>query len=44
MPLRGIAQPQIAERLRPLLDDARLERLDVIPGVNRTTIENVMER
>jgi transposase len=33
---------RIAERLRPLLDDARLERLDAIAGVNRTTIENVV--
>jgi transposase len=33
---------RIAEQLRPLLDDARLERLDAIPGVNRTTIENVV--
>jgi transposase len=33
---------RIAERLRPLLDDARLKRLDAIPGVNRTTIENVV--
>jgi transposase len=33
---------RIAERLGPLLDDARLERLDAIPGVNRTTIENVI--
>src|SRR5262249_34420219 len=33
---------RIAERLRPLLDGARLERLDAIPGVNRTTIENVI--
>src|SRR4051812_20907520 len=33
---------RIAERLGPLLDDARLERLDAIPGVNRTTIENVL--
>jgi transposase len=33
---------RIAEQLRPVLDDARLKRLDVIPGVNRTTIENVI--
>jgi transposase len=33
---------RIAEGLRPLLDDARLERLDAITGVNRTTIENVV--
>jgi transposase len=33
---------RIAERLRPLLDDARLKRLDAIAGVNRTTIENVV--
>jgi transposase len=33
---------RIAEQLRPLLDDARRERLDAIPGVNRTTIENVV--
>jgi transposase len=33
---------RIAERLRPLLDDARLERLDAIGGVNRITIENVV--
>jgi transposase len=33
---------RIAEGLRPLLDDARLKRLDAIPGVNRTTIENVV--
>jgi transposase len=33
---------RIAERLRPLLDDARLKRLDAIGGVNRTTIENVV--
>ena len=33
---------RIAAGLRPLLDDARLKRLDAIPGVNRTTIENVV--
>src|SRR3954470_9756446 len=33
---------RIAERLGPLLDGARLERLDAIPGVNRTTIEGVI--
>ena len=33
---------RIAERLRPILDDKRLERLDAISGVNRTTIENVV--
>jgi transposase len=33
---------RIAERLRPLLDEAQLKRLDAIPGVNRTTIENVI--
>ena len=33
---------RIAERLRPILDDQRLERLDAISGVNRTTIENVV--
>jgi transposase len=33
---------RIAEQLRPLLDDARLKRLDAIAGVNRTTIENVV--
>jgi len=33
---------RIAEGLRPLLDDARLERLDAIAGVNRRTIENVI--
>jgi transposase len=33
---------RIAERLRALLDDARRQRLDTIPGVNRTTIENVV--
>jgi transposase len=33
---------RIAERLRPLLDDARRERLDAIVGVNRTTIEDVV--
>jgi len=33
---------RIARGLRPLLDDARLERLDAIAGVNRTTIENVV--
>ena len=33
---------RITERLRPLLDDARLKRLDAIGGVNRTTIENVV--
>jgi transposase len=33
---------RIAEQFRPLLDEARLERLDAIPGVNRTTIENVV--
>jgi transposase len=33
---------RVAERLRPLLCDARLKRLDAIPGVNRTTIENVV--
>jgi transposase len=34
---------RIAEQLRPVLDDAGLKRLDAIPGVNRTTIENVIE-
>jgi transposase len=33
---------RIAAGLRPLLDGARLQRLDAIPGVNRTTIENVV--
>jgi transposase len=33
---------RIAAGLRPLLDDARLARLDAIPGVNRTTIEDVV--
>ena len=33
---------RVAERLRPLLPDERLRRLDAIPGVNRTTIENVV--
>ena len=33
---------RIAEQLRPVLDAARLKRLDAIPGVNRTTIENVV--
>ena len=33
---------RIAEQFRPLLDDARVERLDALPGVNRTTIENVV--
>jgi transposase len=33
---------RIAEQLRPVLDAARLKRLDAIPGVNRTTIENVI--
>ncbi len=33
---------RIAEPLRPLLDDARLKRLDAIAGVHRTTIENVV--
>jgi transposase len=33
---------RISKRLRPLLDDARLKRLDAIAGVNRTTIENVV--
>src|SRR5262249_59680647 len=33
---------RIAEQLRPVLDAARLKRLDAIPGVNRTTIEDVV--
>jgi transposase len=33
---------RIGEQFRPLLDDAGLARLDAIPGVNRTTIENVV--
>jgi transposase len=33
---------RIAEQLRPVLDAAWLKRLDAIPGVNRTTIENVI--
>jgi transposase len=33
---------RIAEQLRLLLDDARLERLDAVVGVDRTTIENVI--
>jgi transposase len=33
---------RIAEVFRPLLSDARVKRLDAIPGVNRTTIENVV--
>src|SRR3974377_549012 len=31
-----------AERLRPILDDKRLERLDAVSGVNRATIENMV--
>jgi transposase len=33
---------RIAAQLRPFLDDARLERLDAVVGVDRTTIENVV--
>ena len=33
---------QIALRLQPLLSAEDLQRLDAIPGVNRTTIENVI--
>jgi transposase len=33
---------RIEECLRPFVDDATLERLDAIPGVNRLTIENVV--
>jgi transposase len=33
---------RIAERFRPLLSEARLKCLDAIPGVNGTTIENVI--
>jgi transposase len=33
---------RVAEGLRELLPDERLRRLDAIPGVNRTTIENVV--
>jgi transposase len=33
---------RIAERFRPVLDDARVKRLDAIPGVNRTMIEKVV--
>jgi transposase len=33
---------RIAEQLRPLLDGARLKRREAIPGVNRTTIENLI--
>ena len=33
---------RIAEVFGPLLSDARVKRLDAIPGVNRTTIENVV--
>jgi transposase len=33
---------RIAEVFRPLLSDARVKRLDAIPGVNRRTIENVV--
>jgi transposase len=33
---------RIGERLPSILDDARLQRLDAIAGVNRTTIENVV--
>jgi transposase len=33
---------RIAKCLRPLLDEARLQRLDAIAGVNRTTIEDVI--
>jgi transposase len=32
----------IEEALRPFVDEATLERLDQIPGVNRETIENVV--
>jgi len=33
---------RIAEVFGPLLSDARVKRLDAIPGVNRRTIENVV--
>ncbi|MGC2514141.1 MAG: IS110 family transposase [Terriglobales bacterium] len=33
---------RIANCLRPLLDDDKMERLDEIPGVNRRTVENVI--
>jgi transposase len=39
--VEGLSE-RIAAGLRPLLDDARLQRLDAIPGGNRTTIENVV--
>jgi transposase len=33
---------RIEECLRPFVDDATVQRLDVIPGLNRLTIENVI--
>jgi transposase len=33
---------RIAEALHPFVDEATFKRLDVIPGVNRDTIENVV--
>jgi transposase len=33
---------RIEEALRPFLDNGTFQRLDAIPGVNRTTIENVL--
>ena len=33
---------RIRQRFRPVLDEARLKRLDAIAGVNRTTIEDVV--
>jgi transposase len=33
---------RVAHCLRPLIDEERLKRLDVIAGVNRRTIENVL--
>lgn len=33
---------QIGEELRPFVNESKMDRLDVVPGINRTTIENVI--
>jgi transposase len=38
----GLFSDRIASCLCPILDDATMERLDEIPGVNRRTVENVI--
>jgi len=38
----GQLSQRIEQALRPFVDDATMDRLDAIPGVNRQTVENVI--